>query len=115
MSDVGRSETLRLIVEAARAGWRCPDRDRLSPTYVDQLIERGDIKVEIYAGNWRVIEVLTGEYKSVRTAARPGGKGPPWKVIDANGTRTFGKRVPVGRPTKKQPSAPRLLRSDELR
>lgn len=114
MSEAHRQETLQRIIEAGLAGLRCPTRDEVSHTFVTDLVRTGDIRVEIYAGNWRVIEILTGEHKGLRTAERPGKRVPAWKVMDARGTRKFD--VPkLKQPPRKKPSAPRALRADELR
>lgn len=119
-ADKRRDAAFRQIVEAAKAGWRAPQLEDFDiknvPQALRELTQRGEIRIELYALNWRVIEILTGEHKGLRTAERPGRRSKPWKVIDANGTHDFAQNKPIaGRPRKGQPSAPRLLRADEIR
>lgn len=118
-ADNRREAVLRQIIEAAKAGWRAPQLEDFDvknvPQALRELTKRGDIRIELYALNWRVIEILTGEHRGLRTAERPGRRSKPWKVIDANGTHSTERQTPVSRPRAGQPSAPRLLRADEIR
>ena len=49
------------------------------------LALKGVIRVEIYAKNWRVVEILVGSHKGQRTQEPPWG-GKFYKKMDKNGT-----------------------------
>lgn len=72
-----------LLVDAARKGERCPqgwqlgDRNKL----VAALARAGRIRVEVWAHNWRVVEIAEGPHKGKRTLKAPCGI-KPYVVID---------------------------------
>lgn len=112
-------EAFALIESAAAAGERCPQsgiygHSALTSTVTTALANAGRIRIEIYAWNFRVAEILTGPHAGKRTAASPTGQ-KPWKIIDANGTRTRrGGGADVRNSSRAQPSAPRPLTREEL-
>lgn len=78
---------LALLLSMAKAGKRCPTTDQIRdicgkegfPVPIDctvsELAHRGFLISEVYALNYRVIEI-----DGHRTAPAPGG-GPPYKII----------------------------------
>lgn len=67
-----------LIHAAAIAGDRAPKNPELNggSSTVRKLIDLGKIRVEIYAHNWRVFELIDGPDSGARTAEDPKGGGP---------------------------------------
>lgn len=79
--------TLGQLVEAARAGRRCPQNHKLPHMQaVPYLVATGDIRVEIYCQNYRVVEILTGPHAGARTAEAPVST-PPYKVLERGAGR----------------------------
>ena len=70
-----------LIRARAKAGERAPINDEFSggTPVIQALAERGLIRVEVFAQNWRVIEILEGPEKGCRTKECPLG-GEPYLV-----------------------------------
>lgn len=71
------------IERAAIHGARCPTtKTRENPAgglpsgVTSELLKQGKIKVEVYAHNWRVIEILVGPHAGKRTLAAPHGRRP---------------------------------------
>lgn len=97
-----------VLEAAAVAGRRCPGNDTgaVSSDLVGMLARAGRIKVEIYALNFRVVEIMTGPNAGRRTKARPHDSSPPWKVIDKNGSHTD---TSVQRQIARQEPPPRPL------
>lgn len=67
-----------LIERAAIKGERAPTNvsmdnpnGQLHSGVTSQLLKQGKIRVEVYAHNWRVIEILTGPNAGKRTAMPP--------------------------------------------
>lgn len=74
------------LVAAARAGQRCPVTAREGvpglPTGATSALARaGKIKVEVYAHNWRVVEILEGPHAGARTAPCPHENRGPYLII----------------------------------
>lgn len=70
------------IQAAAIAGERCPKshpEGPLSSGSIGVLYEAGRIKSEVYARNWRVVTILTGEHAGKSTAPPP-RPGAPYLV-----------------------------------
>lgn len=117
-SRFSSDDAFALLQSAAIAGDRCPQAgihgfSSLTSAVTTALAHAGRIRIEIYAWNFRVIEILTGPHAGKRTAPGPNGQ-KPWKIIDANGTRTRRGTVNFGRQGRSQPSAPRPLTREEL-
>lgn len=82
-----------LIERAAIEGKRCPtNRSAENPTgelasgITGALVKAGRIRIEVYAHNWRVVEILKGPFAGKRTAASPyKGSGKPYLVLPAPG------------------------------
>lgn len=79
-----------LIIEAARAGKRCPQRTEFVRGHIDlsaassnivcRLARFGWLKIEISGRNYRTVEILKGPDKGCRTMMDPSG-AVAWKVI----------------------------------
>lgn len=82
-------EAFALVERAAVAGVRCPQADDfpegLSSAFY-KLPDDGRIKIETYAHNWRVVEILTGPNAGKRTAPCPYRHKGPWRITDKSGT-----------------------------
>ena len=81
-------KTFDLVCEAAKRGERCPQNYPHGPVRSKELSElarNGCIRIEVFSKNWRVITILTGEFKGLHTQLAPflpaGAK--PYVVIDA--------------------------------
>lgn len=75
--DVERN--FALLVAAAVAGERCPQTAPHGPMQsgaVDALVGAGRIKSEVYALNYRVVTILSGEHAGKATAPHPKGLRP---------------------------------------
>lgn len=80
----------RQIVAAAKAGQRCPtNRTQENPTgelragVTTALVKAKRIRVEIFAHNWRVVEIIDGPHAGLRTAPPPYKFATkPYKVLD---------------------------------
>lgn len=84
LSRIQLANVFATIVDAAVKGERAPQNDVLPTGATSQLARAGYIKVEVYAHNWRVIEIRSGEHKGKRTQATPHkGEGKPYKVVEA--------------------------------
>lgn len=81
----------KLIEQAALNGARCPtNRSQENPTgelasgITSALVKAGRIRIEVYAHNWRVVEILIGPHTGLRTASSPyKGSGKPYLVLPA--------------------------------
>lgn len=63
---------LDLITERAKASERAPrNGDEIAFGVTDRLMRFGIIRVEIWGKNWRVIEIMSGQYRGLRTAEPP--------------------------------------------
>ena len=108
----------------AANGDRCLTRDQgMPPKITTALARAGKIKVEVFRLNFKVVTILVGPHRGKTTAH--GGK--PYLIIDINGTWSGGHRIggALPRPTARalraedeairgQPSAPRILTSEEI-
>jgi len=77
------------LSEAAIMDSRCPSNPELveagipaATSVIGKLARQGEISVEVYGRNYRVIEIHEGPAKGQRTAECPWG-GKPYKVITA--------------------------------
>lgn len=70
-----------LIVKRAFVGERAPINTEIrgGQAVLQALANQGRIKVEVYAHNWRVIEILKGPSVGARTKESP-IKAPPYIV-----------------------------------
>jgi len=76
------------IEQAALRGERAPTNQTgenpagtLRSGITTELLKQGRIKVEIYALNWRVIEILTGPHAGERTKGPPNPSWQPYKIL----------------------------------
>jgi hypothetical protein len=101
-----------VIEHAAVAGLRCPGADEIKAPHgvVPILARSGRIRIEVYAGNWRVITITSGEHAGKQTAPPPFQHSGPYIMIDRNGRHEKGRVVPREPISRKraQPSTPRL-------
>lgn len=82
------------IERAAIIGARCPTNvSQENPTgtlrngLTTALVKEGKIKIEVYAHNWRVVEILTGPNAGKRTLAPPYKYATkPYLVLPAEAT-----------------------------
>lgn len=85
ITDMELDRQFGLIELAARHGERCPQSKPfgpVSPQVTTALARAGRIRIEIYAHNWRVAEILTGRHAGKRTAPTPyKGSGRPYMII----------------------------------
>jgi hypothetical protein len=87
-----RQHALAAIEAAVRDGARCPLNDQIGGSKVIAgLALEGLLKIEVYAHNYRVVTMLTGELKGRHTPLPPGKSPKPYLVIDASGTRRPGR------------------------
>lgn len=86
ISQADMDREFAMLEVAAANGERCPQSDPHGPFKVgvtSALARAGKIRIEIYAHNWRVAQILVGPHKGKRTKATPyKGKGRPYKIID---------------------------------
>jgi hypothetical protein len=112
------------IEAAAAAGARCPTQDQIGvhTGAVGELCRAGRIRVEVYAHNWRVAEILDGPHKGKRTAPPPNPAWKPYLVCGIettrqhrdNGQARVNATARIGEAERTQPSAPRALSREEL-
>lgn len=103
------------IVQAAVNGERCPQtgHDGFTSAITTALARAGRILIEVYARNWRVVEILTGPHKGKRTMACPHNRSAAPHIVVGRETYQGGSRQ--HRSSGQQPSAPRALSAEELR
>ena len=100
-----QDEVFTLLVGAACRDERCPQMHPHGPLTAQQngaiadLARAGFVRLELYALNWRVIEIRAGEHKGKRTAKCPHINRGPYKII-RKGDVTAGQR---GTPSKPLP------------
>ena len=119
MTSVG---LFKLIVEAAKAGARCPVRREAE---MRRLVAEGWVEVRVYGRNWRVAKIIRGEFAGLETKASPCGK-KPWLISTSDGTfkqcrstseeREVLSQAPTVRAHRKrvEPSKPRPLTAEEI-
>jgi hypothetical protein len=81
-----------LFVAAAVEGRRCPTNEELGPggrKAINELFRLGAIRSEVYARNWREMEILAGEHAGKRTQSAPDG-WMPYYIVDGRGGRYVG-------------------------
>jgi len=88
---IGRADidaAFAALVQAALRDERAPtNKGSENPTgtmhrkIMSALLNEGRIRVEIYAKNWRVIEILTGPHAGKRTKAPPNQNSRPYKIL----------------------------------
>ena len=72
-------EAFELLVDAAIKGERCPQTHPHGPlrsAVIGELYERGMIRSEVYAHNFRRVVILIGEHAGKATAPHPKGFAP---------------------------------------
>lgn len=87
LSQQQLDDAFATLVVAAIAGQRCPVAARegvlgLPSGVTGKLARDGKIKVEVYAKNYRVVEILVGPHAGKRTKAPPSIDWKPYRVID---------------------------------
>jgi len=107
------NQGLAEIEAAAVAGERCPVTRRegvkgLSDGVTTALAREGRIRIEVYAKNWRVAEILKGPNAGKRTKAPPNPEWRPYLTIGVETVRAYRAARALG------PSAPRPLHAEEL-
>lgn len=75
-----RARALKLVTAAAIANTRCPTNDEVGVGSLPALAREGLIKIAIFANNWRVVTLMTGEHAGKATLAAPVGKRP-YRVV----------------------------------
>jgi len=106
------------LVDAAIAGQRCPVTAREGvpglPGHATSVLAReGRIKVEIYAHNWRVVEILDGPHAGARTKPCPHETNGPYRIIGREAARnTTVKREVEVRSVKAVPPPSRFYTSN---
>lgn len=79
------AEALARLQACALAGDRCPTNDVIGARNIRLLVERGELRVEVYTLNWRTVEILKGEHAGKRTAECPYGEKPkPYRIIPSD-------------------------------
>lgn len=79
-------EQFALVEAAAIAGDRCPKSHPFGPLKggpLQRMVADRKIRIEIFAGNWRVITILVGPNKGKSTQASPKG-GQPYRTFNGN-------------------------------
>ena len=82
-------EVLDFVIECAVTGRRAPTLDELQHKWwrkgandaLRRLFHANVLICEVYAHNWRVIEVNVGEHRGKRTQERPGRRSKPYMVV----------------------------------
>lgn len=81
-------EGFALIERAAVLGARAPTNWSMdNPTGVlpsgvtSALVKEGRVRIEVYAKNWRVIEILKGPNAGKRTMECPYNGAKPYKIV----------------------------------
>lgn len=92
ISDAEIERGFAEIVRCALAGERAPTNctmdnpnGTLRAGLTSELVRRRRIRVEVYAKNWRVIEIIQGEHTGRRTKEEPNGR-QPYRVIPERGS-----------------------------
>ena len=97
---------------AAAGNRRCPANEDIGHGIIAALAAAGKIEVEIYGRNFRRVRLLTGAHAGAATKAPPSATWRPYAITDRNGTRRTG--FAAQNALRARPSAPRLLRPEEL-
>lgn len=110
------NQAFAAIEAAAVAGERCPVTARegiegLPNGATTALARKGRIRIEVYAKNWRVAEILKGPNAGKRTKAPP---NPEWRPYLTMGVETIRTERDDAPRTASSPSAPRTLSREEL-
>lgn len=71
-------DTLAAVVRAAKAGQRCPVNGTfgIDKKALASLCRSGVLRSSVYAHNYRVVEILSGEHKGLSTAPAAAGLTP---------------------------------------
>jgi hypothetical protein len=79
------------IVDAAIKGHRCPENGShgVNTQRCRALANAGDIKIEVFARNYRVVTILTGRHAGLKTAPPPYKVAQPKLVINKDGKHVF--------------------------
>lgn len=104
---------LSILREAAKKGERCPTLPQLrlavqclgfrgiqTTAHLTVLARQGHIRIEVYARNWRVVEI-----DGHRTAPSPDPYAVPYRVIGADSA--FAQNVPLRPVPEKQKASPK--------
>lgn len=100
----------------AVAGDRAPmaDTHGITSTLTTALCREGRIRSEVYALNWRVIEIMVGPNAGKRTAECPTKGAKPYLTVGRE-TVHHNRRRDYGSHSRPQPSAPRALSPQDLK
>lgn len=106
------TQTLEAVTQAAVNGDRCPinGANGFNSLALGALARRGDVRIEVFTLNWRVVTLLTGPHAGKATAPCPHNRSrKPYRVIDVSAQpyRQSGAAM-------RAPSAPRPLTKEEL-
>lgn len=85
LSSAAVEDGFQQIEHAALNGLRCPINKThgygtLRMGVTSELVKQGRIRVEVYAHNWRVIEITSGPNAGKRTAPPPYKDWKPYKI-----------------------------------
>lgn len=97
LRDALRCQKIMALLEAAvRRGERAPTNEQIQymladgfwgvAPYMKMLRDMGQIRVDVYASNWRVVTILVGELKGQHTM-KPVGRGKPYRILGASPVR----------------------------
>lgn len=88
MTSPANHRTFAAVLKAAIAGERCPMNGSFGVTSAGMtaLAWAGQIRVEVFSRNYRVVTILTGEHAGKTTAPCPEPGAKPYVIVDQNGT-----------------------------
>jgi hypothetical protein len=77
-------EAFEMLERIALAGDRCPTAgtDGLTSQLTSDLARRGDLRIDVYAKNYRVITILTGPNAGRHTALPANPKLKPYLTVE---------------------------------
>lgn len=92
MSELPKSEAkaFAMVCDAAEKRVRCPTNEEFlwagsRHDSVPNLARRGLVRILVYARNYRVVEILSGEHAGKSTKP-PAEGGRPYRIIDSGGS-----------------------------
>ncbi len=80
---ITEAEAFAMLERAALAGERCPvsRTNGLTSHLTGNLARSGQIKIDVYPHNWRVITIMAGPHSGKATAPPPNKKWKPYLTI----------------------------------
>ena len=81
---IGLSEAFAMLERAAVSGARCPESrtDGLTSQLTSALARSGQIRIDVYPHNFRVVTIMTGPQAGKSTAPPPNKKWRPYLTIE---------------------------------